>query len=314
MERNISEADWCRGNWGTLLLPINEDDSIDFERLSVEIDVLIDAGVDGIYSNGTAGEFHTQTEDEFYQVSEMLATKCKSRGMRFQIGASHPVPVVTLSRIARTLHLEPAAYQVILPDWVSVGIEEACDFLKRVAESARPVPIVLYNPPHAKRVLEPEAYSTLVKQIPELVSIKVLDGDIDWYERMRPVAAQVAVFVPGHHLASGVNHGVASGAYSNVACINPWAAQRWWQLMQIDMKEALGIEQCIQTFFAGYITPFAAQGFSNPALDKLLAAVGNWADIGTRLRWPYRWVSSIEVERIRKGAHRTLPGWFFETN
>ena len=57
-----------KGNWGTLLLPINNDDSIDYVRLADEIDYFISAKLDGIYSNGTAGEFHNQTEDEFYKI------------------------------------------------------------------------------------------------------------------------------------------------------------------------------------------------------------------------------------------------------
>ena len=62
-----------RGNWGTLLLAWNGDESLDLARVGVEIDALIRAGVDGIYSSGTAGEFHTQTEEEFDRVSGLLA-------------------------------------------------------------------------------------------------------------------------------------------------------------------------------------------------------------------------------------------------
>lgn len=302
----------CRGNWGTLLLPINEDDSIDFLRLSDEIDLLIAAQVDGIYSNGTAGEFHMQTEDEFDRVNQLLASKCHANGRWFQIGASHPIPITMIERIRRTKYLNPAAFQVILPDWVRVTEQEALDFLMRIAEEASPVPIVLYNPPHAKNVLEPEQYQALVEKIPALISIKLLDGNDRWYDRMRSLVNQAAIFVPGHHLATGVSKGVACGAYSNVACLNPWAAQRWWQLMQTDMEEALAVEQLIQLFFSRYIVPFADQGYSNPALDKLLAAVGNWSDVGTRLRWPYRWIPMVEVPRVRKGAHEMLPKWFFE--
>jgi len=311
MERERLTAPRCRGNWGTLLLPINENESIDFDRLSDELDALAAAGVDGIYSNGTAGEFHVQTEDEFDRVSQLLAEKCRRSGVLFQIGASHPVPATTIERIGRTKHLDPDAYQVILPDWVKVNSDEALVFLKRVAAIADPVPLVLYNPPHAKKVLQPEEYAALAAEIPSLISIKLLDGDDDWYRRMRPVSDKVAIFVPGHRLATGVHQGVASGAYSNVACINPRAAQHWWQLMQTDINEALSIEQRIQTFFSQYIVPFAEQGYSNPALDKLLAAAGNWAAIGTRLRWPYRWIPIEEAGRVRKGAEKLLPGWFF---
>jgi 4-hydroxy-tetrahydrodipicolinate synthase len=47
-----------RGNWATLLTAWNSDDSLDLARVAVEIDPLIRMRVDGIYSNGTAGEFH----------------------------------------------------------------------------------------------------------------------------------------------------------------------------------------------------------------------------------------------------------------
>lgn len=313
MKDKLLTASDCRGNWGTLLLPINDDDSIDFEKLSDEIDALLAAGVNGIYSNGTAGEFHTQTDEEFDLVNQLLALKCQAHGMLFQIGASHPVPMVMVGRIRRAKCLRPAAFQVILPDWVRVTQTEAIDFLTRIAAEAAPIPIVLYNPPHAKRVFQPEEYLALIDTIPSLISIKLLDGDDSWYNRMQPVAEKAAIFVPGHHLATGISKGVAQGAYSNVACINPWGAQRWWQLIHTDITEALAIERRIQAFFSQYIEPFAAQGYSNPALDKLLATVGDWSAIGTRLRWPYQWISQQEVADVRRGAKEHLPGWFFET-
>ena len=88
-----------KGNWGTLLLPINPDDSIDYARLADEIDYLIEAKIDGIYSNGTAGEFHNQTEEEFDKINELLAEKCHRSNMPFQIGASHPVPIISFERL-----------------------------------------------------------------------------------------------------------------------------------------------------------------------------------------------------------------------
>ena len=53
------------GNWATLLLATDDDGGMDYSRLSDEIDVLIDSAPDGIYSNGTAGEFYSQSHDEF---------------------------------------------------------------------------------------------------------------------------------------------------------------------------------------------------------------------------------------------------------
>lgn len=52
MKPLISEQIRC--NWATLLCAWNNDESLDLQRVAVEIDILIAMGVDGIYSNGTA--------------------------------------------------------------------------------------------------------------------------------------------------------------------------------------------------------------------------------------------------------------------
>ena len=77
------------GTWATTLLPINADESIDFGRLTRDLDYLLTTGVDGIYTNGTAGEFYAQTEDEFDRISALVAEKCESAGLPFQIGAGY---------------------------------------------------------------------------------------------------------------------------------------------------------------------------------------------------------------------------------
>lgn len=77
------------GNWATIILPINEDDSIDWLRLEIQIAKLIEAGVNGIYTNGTTAEFWSQTEAEFDRLSSLVAEHCERVGMPFQIGACH---------------------------------------------------------------------------------------------------------------------------------------------------------------------------------------------------------------------------------
>ena len=300
-------ATTLRGNWATLLLPINENDTIDYFRLADELDYLIAAGVDGIYSNGTAGEFYNQTEEEFDRINQLLSEKCLSASMRFQIGAGNPSPIISLERVRRAVCLKPDALQVILPDWVVATSNEQVEFLKRIADEAKGIPLVLYNPPHAKSVLQPKEYVKFKDEVPELIGIKVLSGDLQWVEDMKAYASHLSIFVPGHFLASGVQNGIASGAYSNVACINPIAAQKWWELMQTDINEALRIQKNILQFFSQCIAPFHKQGFSNPALDKFLAAVGGWADIGTRLRWPYKGINQTEVERAKPVLHKMVP-------
>ena len=296
-----------KGTWGTVLLPIQADERIDYAALEEELDILVRSGLDGIYTNGSAGEFYNQTEAEYDTISELVADKCRAFQMPFQLGACQSSPVLSLERIGRTKSLRPGAFQVILPDWLMLNSDEQVDFLKRMASAAEPVPLVLYHPPHAKARLQPADFRRLSDAVPELIGVKVAAGDGAWYAAMREHATSLAVFVSGHRLATGLAERVGVGSYSNVACLSPSGARQWYDLMQHDSEEALRIEGQLGQFFQECILPFHYAGYCDPALDKLLAAVGGWCAVGTRLRWPYRGIDSGEVNAIRRTARQLLP-------
>jgi len=300
-------AEQIRGNWATLLTAWNVDDTLDLPRVAAEIDTLIEMQVDGVYSNGSAGEFHAQTEDEFDRISQCLAEKCNAAHVPFQIGVSHMSAQISLERLRRVVPLAPGAVQVILPDWFPVTEAEAVSFLHRMADAAGGIGLVLYNPPHAKKVLNPAAVGRLAAEVPALVGLKTAGGDDAWYAAMRKHLGQLSVFVPGHFLATGVQRG-AHGSYSNVACLHPAAAQRWAEQMQTDMESALELEQRLRRFIKDDIEPFITEsGYCNAACDRLMAMIGGWTDIGPRLQWPYRSIDATEAERLRPKAKALIP-------
>lgn len=298
------------GTWCTLLLPIDEAEEIDFGKLEVQIEALIAMRVSGIYSNGTAAEFYSQSEAEFDRISQLLAERCIPANMPFQLGCSHVNPRLSLERVKRVVALKPDAIQVILPDWTVPSLKEVIHFLLTVQEAANPVPLMLYNPPHAKRVLSPEDYGVLRESGVHLAGCKVRGGDAEWYAGMRRFAPDVSLGVPGHRLASGIQAG-AHGAYSNIACLHPGAAQAWYHTMITDMEKALELEKRIGHFMEQLIRPYiTVHGYSNQAVDKLMAAVGGWAPIGTRMRWPYFGINEGEVKAIRVAAKKIIPEFF----
>ncbi len=199
------------------------------------------------------------------------------------------------------------AVQVILPDWFPVTEEEAVAFLDGMADAAGGIGMVLYNPPHAKRVWTPEQLGRLAGRVPALIGLKTAGGDDAWYAAMRAHLSRLSVFVPGHLLASGVTRG-AAGSYSNVACLNPAAAQRWSDQMMTDLPAALEVEARLLRFMSGHIAPFITQQhYCNAACDRLMAVVGGWADVGWRMRWPYRSIPLSETGPVRAAAHRIIP-------
>jgi dihydrodipicolinate synthase/N-acetylneuraminate lyase len=291
-----------------VLLPVRPDDVIDFDLLEAELDVLLRLGLPGIYTCGTAGEFHTLEEEEFDTLSELVATRSRSVGSPFQIGASHMSGQLCLSRIRRARQLGPTAIQVVLPDWLPLGPGEVHAALERMIAAADPVPLVLYNPPHAKTLCTPEQLAALAQEFPSLVGVKIAQ-DNAFYSQLHAAAPALAIFVPGHELAHAWRSG-ASGSYSNVACLSPSGALEWEKQMTRDLDAAIALGERVMDFFQGHIAPLKAQGFSNPALDKTLAAIGGWAPVGTRVRWPYAWVPEEVAASLIPVARAALPEMF----
>ncbi|MFC5409297.1 dihydrodipicolinate synthase family protein [Larkinella bovis] len=305
--RPLESAD-IRGIWGTLMLPVHEDEAIDLGRLEQGLERILEFGISGLYSNGTAGEFYNQSESEFRRINRILARRCRAAGIPFQIGVSHMSPWISLSRLKWAVRQEPGAVQVILPDWFPPTEAEMISFLKKMAAVSAEVRLVLYHPGHAKVRLTPEQFGRLKDAVPQLVGVKVGGGDAVWYQQMREhMADRLAVFVPGHRLATGFREG-AHGSYSNIACLHPQLALDWYRLMQTDLDEALRWESDIQQFMHGYILPYILeQNYSDPACDKFLAAVGGWSAGDTRMRWPYRSIPMSEVAVARAAARQLIP-------
>src|ERR1700759_4685529 len=96
-----------RGTYATLLLPICEDESIDYGLLTTQLEYFVAAGVDGVYSNGTAGEFYSLNEEEFVSVNQQLSETCERAGLPFQIGAGFPTAQLALQRVRRAAEFKP---------------------------------------------------------------------------------------------------------------------------------------------------------------------------------------------------------------
>lgn len=300
-----------RGNWATLLLPIQSDDAIDYTLLEEEIAHFIGARMSGVYSNGTAGEFHTQTEDEFDRINALLAERCSRAAMSFQIGVSHTSAQMARERLRRAKALRPGAFQVTLPDWFPPGFPEILTFLETMAAEAAPIPLIVYNPPHAKRRLTPPEWREVADRVPGVAGMKVAGGDDAWYEAMRPLFPRLSVFIPGHTLAEGIARG-AHGAYSNVACLSPLGARRWAELCERDLPAARELGQRISAFWLAQISPIISRdGLTPMAADKAAAVAGGWLPGMTpRVRWPYRSVSPEAARAIGAVARVDLPELF----
>jgi len=297
------DASDLRGVWATVLCSVDPDGHVDLRAIEDQVAAYAAAKCDGVYTGGTAAEFHSQSDNEFQAMCERLASAARVNGMPFQISAAHPLAPGSLARIAIAAKLEPDAMQVTLPDWTAIDLPTAQRFLQKASQAAGEIPLVLYNPPHAKTVLSPVDLLALAKTHQNLVGLKCGGGDAAWYKGMAPLFDRLSVFIPGHHYASGRAQG-AHGSYSNMACLSPRAAVAW---KTMSASDAAALEARISVFLDEAIAPLLARGLPGFACDKAMAAAGSWADISPRLLWPYAGATDDEVARILGSARRHIP-------
>ncbi|OED41354.1 dihydrodipicolinate synthase family protein [Chromatiales bacterium (ex Bugula neritina AB1)] len=298
------------GIWGAVLLPINKSNSIDWTALEDELAILCQGPLDGIYSNGTAGEFHNQTAEEYIKLTELVASTATALNKPFQLGISHSNPRVTRQRLLHAIAFKPDGIQFTLPDWWVLSATERLDYMADLHRIAADTALVLYNPPHAKQRLTLKEIAELRTVAPSLIGAKLPGGDETWYQEHHSRLPDFSVFVPGHRVAFGRPLG-ASGSYSNVACLSPAGAVRHWQQINTDLPAAVALEYRINRFMRDSVLALAARkNLSNTALDKLLAAIGNWGPVTEQCLWPYRSADTDDVKQLSRIARKLLPEMF----
>jgi len=60
------------GIYTPVITPYRDDYSIDYERLAEIVEFLVDAGVHGIISAGTTGEYYAQTMAERFELMKFI--------------------------------------------------------------------------------------------------------------------------------------------------------------------------------------------------------------------------------------------------
>ena len=120
----------------------------------------------------------------------------------------------------------------------------------------------------------------------------------------------LSVFIPGHNLITRIQKG-ANGTYSNMACLNLFTAQKWYETAKNDIKAALEIEKRVKLFMRRFISPLIKkEKYFNPACDRFMTVIGEWADVGPFMKWPYQSIPEEFANKIRPDVEKIIPEFF----
>ena len=165
-----------KGVGTALVTPMNEDGSVNYDRLYSLVDEQIKGGVDALIICGTTGEKSTLRYDEHLRVIEVAA---KSAGGRVPIvagtGSNDTVYSVELCNDARDVGAD--AFLMVTPYYNKTSQAGLVAHYNYIADRVDK-PIILYNVPSRTGVaIKPETYKELSKH-ERIVAVKEANGDL----------------------------------------------------------------------------------------------------------------------------------------
>jgi len=163
------------GIYTPVITPYLEDFSIDYERLAEVVDFLIDAGVHGIISAGTTGEYYAQSLDERFELMKFIHHRIAGRtSFIVGTGAIRTEESIEYARAAAELGAD--ALLVASPPYALPTERENAQHALAI-DSAANLPIMLYNYPGRMGVMMGEEYLECVSASPNFCAIKESSGD-----------------------------------------------------------------------------------------------------------------------------------------
>jgi len=238
-----------------LVLPLNPSAEIDFESLDRQIDFLLAAGVDGLWVNGTTGDFFALDAEERARVVAAAVRRAAGRvPVIAQVGDTATRGAIAHGR--RALEAGADAVAVVLPYYLDYSQEELRAHYRAVRRTIG-APLFLYQLPQMCKVaLSIESIVELTDD-GTLIGIKDSAGDVDFYYRLvRTVEKEglalrcfygasslidVGLYVGGHGVMSAVANLVphlCRQAYREAAA-GRWSEARAAHARVLDLIEAL---------------------------------------------------------------------------
>ncbi len=165
------------GIYTPIVTPYREDFSIDYERLSEIVEFLVEAGVNGIISAGTTGEYYAQSKEERFALMDFLYQKIGGRVTYIVgTGAIRTEDSIEYARQAATIGAE--ALLVATPPY-AVPTEREVALHALAIDRAANLPIMLYNYPGRMGVNMGEEFLDRVGRSPNFCGIKESSGDVN---------------------------------------------------------------------------------------------------------------------------------------
>lgn len=297
-------SDDIRGMWAGLIVPWTEQDTFDEARFRENLRRTCRAGVHGVYSHGTTGEFHAQSFQEWQAVASAMVEVCQEEGTPCQVGVTDLYTKGVIHRAQMAAEMGADALQLAMPFWMPMTQEEAVQFFVDVANAVPETPLVLYGTARAKTLTTIELMRAVLDAGVPLIGCKYA-GSIEELPAFVKQVPEVSFLVGEPNLATGMSVGARGSCAAYVYVCPKYMLHYYTLCAEKRWDEAQAIEQHVKDWHAEACAHLFEKTLQDSALDRVFAHAAGFIDIEARCRPPYRYATEedlrIYIEACEKG-------------
>lgn len=236
----MANTEFIRGIIPAVITPMTEDEELDEKGLEKLLDHLIGAGVHGVFTVGTAGEFWALTVEEKKRVFECTVACAKGR-VPVYVGtcANTTREAVQLAEIAQEAGVD--CLSVLTPVFITPNSEQMFRHYQAIA-NAVDLPVLLYgNPDRTNNPLPVDLVVRLAEEVENIAGIKDSSGDLtNTAEYLRRTPDDFRVLMGRDTLIYAALTHKASGSIAASANIAPELSVRIYEhFVQGELDKAL---------------------------------------------------------------------------
>ena len=300
--------DTFTGPWAGLPVSWTAADRFDEDTYRSDVARCCAAGVPGVYTAGTTGEFYAAEFDEWQAIARATVEQGCGTGVPIMIGCTATYTLGAVRRAAFAAEIGADAIQVALPFWMEVPDAQVVPFFQEVADAAGDLPVSIYETARTKKALTLDQHRAIKDVVPPYLMVKANAGTIGVTpEGCQALSALVNVFV-GEHLWAELGPRGALGCCSSMVYWNPRLILSVWEEVKKQNWKAVE-EACapLHAFHQFLGERYEPNGFTDTAYDRMGARAFGFLQTSLRNRGPYISPTQRDVEDLRQWCQEHYP-------
>ncbi|MBA3274524.1 MAG: dihydrodipicolinate synthase family protein [Chloroflexia bacterium] len=297
-----------RGVWAAIHTPFDDEDRFDEETFRENLRRLAAAGVHGVYTTDSDGEFYAIELDEFKRIVDVFADETQQLGLPTQMGVTWCNTQGMIDRLrhvaARGIlgaHIGHPFFMPMAPDAYLAFWE---DIRRAVPETFA---LIHYNSPRMHNYQLGADYAVIQAVVPNLIGTKHVSGSIPEFLTLMSDAPQLSHFSGEQAMTPFMFFG-ARGVYSWFVNFNPTYMLAWYdEIIAGQWEQARHRQERMHAFSRTKTRLLNQPGNLHAVVTKAVAASSPFLLPNYRTRRPYVPLSRSVIDTFRQTVVEEFP-------